>query len=1179
MSFVPYMCPFATTAPAHPAPLEESATLAAVEGPDVRALPLHLPPALLTDGRMSGAQLHAVALAVRSTVHDPPLRLGSEEPRRPGFLLGDGTGVGKSRVLAAYLRSLVGHYGAGRVRAVWCSLNQSLRAAAAAEWETVVDPADEEGRALPYAAQVDPATTAHAWTFTTYATLGRQHAPTYDRIRAWLAADPRAVPVLLLDECHRAKRMRGAASLTAQRVAELQDQFPRAHVVYSSATAASSVGHLVYLRRLGLYGEGTPFATGTAFAEALTAAGIGAMELLAGDLKRMGRLVARSISFRDATFKVRRVRLGAAAVDVYDRCARHWTTTNAATRAAGGDSEPGLWMQHQRFFRGLLTALKVPECVRLAREAVERGRAVVISLRGVGGDGRAHTTSLVEQLRALRRGPGSRSDEEEEAAMAAATEKLARRLPGNPLDELLDAFGDRADEITGRRHREVVVAAPSSDDGRKRQRRVVRRTNREVRDAFQRGDLDVVIISEAGSSGISLHAEPEDSRQRLHLILEVPWSSESFLQQCGRTHRTNQSSAPEFVLLTTDLPGESRFVAAIQRKLLHLGALTRGDRNASHAPAVEALADHDFMHAQGQRVLRTLMVDVVVDAAMRVVPADRWEEVDRRIALLTGSSVNPRFRRVARTLLTPVGTARRRRGAGHASMLQDLRRTLAARVADPLQRVIQRPDATIADPTAAEDALVAVAAAQRAPGSSNSMRAGDFFSVILPVDDGAAAEADRRGLVYAILASSASAPSPQLLVLRCAEAAVHPIDFATSAEARGWLLRHDAVRVGPVYALCAWAPRLALRLFLRAFETLASRGASSSSSSSLLHSRSGGQLWSPATHRTFAPAARRGMHAAHLCLNRRSGLPFDVVRLVLEWASNWFDMPDTVAVVRAFATVDVPPSELCTLPMSRFLNRLLGLPVRDQRHVFAPFRERLAAHHQECAAGPGAAPPPQVWRSDPDQSIFRITHRQTLLRAAAGSDVLFPVELATVHVCRARHRLAWDELRDRVNGWVRGGAHTVQAMVHRTSRRPRVLATNRDTGLVCEWRPKSARRPHQSGVVAATLKGYEDLLPADVDDQAFAEAWRLEYEALCLKDAQRAGSHRYILCGPVGTTWDLVRRVHEREAVTKTDDTGAANASANAVIRVVRCTDAEGQRLVGLQVEAAQIDMLYDLLQ
>lgn len=128
---------------------------------------------------------------------------------------------------------------------------------------------------------------------------------------------------IVFDECHKAKNLCPVGSSkptkTGLTALELQNRLPKARVVYASATGASEPRNMAYMVRLGMWGEGTPFPTFMDFISAVEKRGVGAMEIVAMDMKLRGMYIARQLSFHGVTFKIEEVPLSKQFREMYDK--------------------------------------------------------------------------------------------------------------------------------------------------------------------------------------------------------------------------------------------------------------------------------------------------------------------------------------------------------------------------------------------------------------------------------------------------------------------------------------------------------------------------------------------------------------------------------------------------------------------------------------------------------------------------------------------------------------------------------------------------------------------------------------------------------------------------------------------------------------------------------------------
>ena len=631
----------------HATTLVESAAMASVQAPKVTYQP-NLPRPVIDTGALSDAQLEQVIRA--GAAHQDMLPDGEH---RAGYMIGDGTGSGKGRTIAGVI---LDNMRQGRGKAVWISLNDSLFIDAARDWKDIG--ADKEAPLMQFGeGNLDKVNKGAV--FMTYGRLSSKPSQAkadkgtnLERLIKWLGKDFDGV--IAFDEAHtmgnasdtKVGMRTNSMSERARAGLDLQAALPKARILYVSATAATEVRNLQYATRLGLWGKDTAFQDGRDFVNQISGAGLAAMEVVARDMKAMGRYLARGLSLDGITYSRLEHELTPSQEAIYDKLCDAWqivlTNIDKAVDATGGGKAQkalalsAFWGAHQRFFGRVMVSMQMPTVIAQVQEDLDNGLSPVIQLvntdqagmeraldqgnakaiadkeAGKEGEGidlesldTSPKQSLLEYVRSsfpvqemeevtdeegnVRMEPAKDSEgkpiinPEAAAIRDALLEELDRdvQVPEGALDQLVAVFGNQMAEVTGRNQRlEYQTQADGS------QKRIITKRSKAKAAAeaqeFSDGKRLLLVFSDAGGTGKSYHADKriKNQRKRRHYVVQPGWKADKAMQGLGRTNRTNQSSAPELILVATNLKAQKRFISSIARRLDQLGALTKGQRDA-----------------------------------------------------------------------------------------------------------------------------------------------------------------------------------------------------------------------------------------------------------------------------------------------------------------------------------------------------------------------------------------------------------------------------------------------------------------------------------------------------------------------------------------------------------------------------------------------------------------------
>jgi len=310
-------------------------------------------------------------------------------------------------------------------------------------------------------------------------------------------------------------------------------------------------------------------------------------------------------------------------------------THGAKSGRAKAAAYSAFWAANQRFWNQVLTSFASVGLLPFVEEQLEKGRSAVLQIVSTG---EAATERAVAQARAegadlsdiditprdillqyvessfpttqheeytdenenVRSRPVKlpSGDVAENPEAARMREELllklgAIRVPQGALDMVIGHFGpENVAEVTGRSRRfvERPVKNGTSEEGKEtsteteviEERRPPSAREADI-EAFMAGEKRILIFSQAGGTGKSYHAAltAKNQEKRVHVVVQPGWQAHRCLQGLGRTHRAAQRSAPEVVLLTTNLKAQRRFLSTVARRLDQLGALTKGQRETA----------------------------------------------------------------------------------------------------------------------------------------------------------------------------------------------------------------------------------------------------------------------------------------------------------------------------------------------------------------------------------------------------------------------------------------------------------------------------------------------------------------------------------------------------------------------------------------------------------------------
>jgi hypothetical protein len=324
------------------------------------------------------------------------------------------------------------------------------------------------------------------------------------------------------------------------------------------------------------------------------------MELVIRDMKAMGVYVARSISYNGVNYDTVEHALDPMQTEIYNTMSRAWQKTmsnvQSALETTGGRYNSterqralgNFYSGMQRFYNQVLTSMSMPSVIADMRRELEEGHSCVLQIVNTNeaqqnkqlaeakasgesldnldltpreallgylmnsfpttmfeeytdDDGNLRSRPVIDSA-----GNPVQSKEAIRQRDALVAEVNQMSIPDGPLEMLFDAFGpEMVAENTGRSRRVVPKKKADGSIARVEESRTLNHRTADVQ-AFQDGKKRILVFSDAGGTGKSYHADRTEKNQqlRIHYVLQPGWVASNAVQGFGRTHRSNEASAP-----------------------------------------------------------------------------------------------------------------------------------------------------------------------------------------------------------------------------------------------------------------------------------------------------------------------------------------------------------------------------------------------------------------------------------------------------------------------------------------------------------------------------------------------------------------------------------------------------------------------------------------------------------